>query len=78
MSISSSIIIGIFTPKELLDPCHLKVIGDLDTHEQIMDCGQRIMKKDIGGWGRRGEEGCPRSDEVEDHVQPSQPSIGEG
>jgi hypothetical protein len=36
------------------------------------------MEKDIGGWGRRGEEGCPRSDEVEDHVQPSQPSIGEG
>ena len=54
MSISSSIIIGIFTPRELLDPCHLRVIGDLDTHEQTVDCGQRITEKNIGGLGRRG------------------------
>jgi hypothetical protein len=79
MSISVSIIIGIFTPRELLDPCHLRVIGDLDTHEQTVDCGQRITEKNIGGLGRRGGGlGCSRSDEVGDHVQrPSQPSIGE-
>jgi len=56
MSISSSIIIGIFTPKELLDPCHLKVIGDLDTHEQIMDCGPAYNGEGYRRFRRRGRD----------------------